>query len=68
MTNRIDLKGYSIRGEKCCKIIKSTTPAITFTLAVTPEEVIGLSFVNHANIAIYFADFLRDVMKELRRR
>jgi hypothetical protein len=39
---------------------------MTFTLAVTPEEVVGLSFVVGGNIAIYFADFLREVMHKLR--
>ena len=39
---------------------------MTFTLAVTPEEVIGVSFVVNSNIGIYFADFIRDVMKKLR--
>ena len=39
---------------------------MTLTLAVTPEEVIGLSIVVNANLGIYFADFLRDVMYKLR--
>ena len=39
---------------------------MTFTLAVTPEEVIGLSFVVNSNIAIYFADFIRSIMVKLR--
>ena len=40
---------------------------MTFTLAVTPFEVIGLSFVVKSNIGIFFADFLRDVMVKLRK-
>ena len=39
---------------------------MTFTLAVTPEEVVGLSFVVNANLAIYFADFVRELMYKLR--
>ena len=39
---------------------------MTFTLAVTPFEVIGLSFVVKSNVAIYVADFLRDIMTKLR--
>lgn len=66
--NKLDLRGYSLRGRKCCKNPKATIPPMTFTLAVTPEEVIGLSFVVNANIGIYFADFLRDVMLKLREK
>ena len=40
---------------------------MTFTLAVTPFEVIGLSFVVKSNIAIFFADFLRELMMKLRK-
>ena len=39
---------------------------MTFTLAVTPFEVIGLSFVVKSNVAIYVADFLRELMLKLR--
>ena len=39
---------------------------MTFTLAITPEEVIGLSFVVNSNVGIFFADFLREVMRKLR--
>jgi len=39
---------------------------MTLTLAVTPEEVVGLSFVVKGNIAIYFTDFVRDLMYKLR--
>ena len=39
---------------------------MTFTLAVTPYEVLGLSFVVKSNVGIYFADFLKDVMYKLR--
>jgi len=39
---------------------------MTFTLAVTPQEVVGLSFVVNSNIGIYFADFVREVMLKLR--
>ena len=41
---------------------------MTFTLAVSPEEVIGLSFVVHSNIGIYVTDFIRDLMYELREK
>ena len=43
--NKLDLRGYSLRGHKCTKLPKATVPPMTFTLAVSPEEVIGLSFV-----------------------
>ena len=39
---------------------------MTFTLAVTPYEVLGLSFIVNANVAIYFADFVRELMNKLR--
>ena len=39
---------------------------MTFTLAVTPTEVIGLSFVVKSNLAIYVADLLRELMLKLR--
>ena len=39
---------------------------MTFTLAVTPEEIQGLSFVVNANVAIYFTDFVRELMNKLR--
>jgi len=39
---------------------------MTFTLAITPEEVVGLSFVVKSNVSIYFTDFLREVMLKLR--
>ena len=39
---------------------------MTLTLAVTPTEIVGLSFVVNSNIAIYVAGFLRDVMYKLR--
>ena len=64
--NKLDSRGYSLRGRKCCKNPKATVPPMTFTLAVTPNEVIGLSFVVKANVAIYFTDFLREVMYKLR--
>ena len=60
--NKLDLRGYSLRGRKCCKTPKATVPSMSFTLAVTPEEVIGLSFVVKSNLGIYFADFIREVM------
>ncbi len=40
---------------------------MTFTLAITPHEVVGLSFVVKSNIGIYFADFIRDLMLKLRK-
>ena len=39
---------------------------MTFTLAVTPYEVMGLSFVVKSNVGIFFADLIRDVMHKLR--
>jgi len=39
---------------------------MTFTLAVSPNKVIGLSFVVKSNLAIYVADFLRELMMKLR--
>ena len=39
---------------------------MTFTMAVTPEEVVGISFVVNSNVAIYVADFLRELMLKLR--
>ena len=39
---------------------------MTFTLGVSPYEVVALSFVVNSNIGIYFADFLRDIMTKLR--
>ena len=56
-----------MRGRKCTKNPKATVPPMTFTLAVSPREVIGLSFVVNANVGIYFADFIRDVMQKLRK-
>ena len=41
---------------------------MTITLAVSPFEIIGCSFVVTSNLGIYFADFVRDVMLELRKR
>ena len=41
---------------------------MTFTLAITPVEVIGLSFVVNSNIGIYVTDFIRDVMYRLREK
>jgi hypothetical protein len=41
---------------------------MTFTLAVSPEEVIGLSFVVYSNVGIYVSDFIRGVMYELREK
>ena len=64
--NKLDLRGYSLRGRKCTKNPKATVPPMTFTLAVTPQEVVGLSFVVKSNVGIFFADFLRDVMYKLR--
>ena len=64
--NKLDLKGYSIRGTKCCKTIKATVPSMTLTLAITPYEIIGLSFVVKSNLAIYFGDFMQDVCIKLR--
>ena len=40
---------------------------MSFTLAITPKEVVGLSFVVKSNIGIYFADFIRDLMLKLRK-
>lgn len=39
---------------------------MTFTLAVTPYEVMGLSFVVKANVGVFFADLIKDVMYKLR--
>lgn len=39
---------------------------MTLTLAITPEEVLGLSIVVKSNIAIYFADFLKSLFLKLR--
>ena len=39
---------------------------MTFTLAVSPYEVVGLSFIVNANVGIYFADFVRELMYKLR--
>jgi len=39
---------------------------MTLTLAVTPYEIIGLSFVVKSNLAIYFGDFMQDVCLKLR--
>ena len=39
---------------------------MTFTLAVTPNEVLGLSFVVNSNVGTFFADFIKDVMYKLR--
>ncbi len=64
--NKLDLRGYSLRGKKCCKTPKKTVPKLTLTLAITPYEVIGLSLVKISNVGIYFTDFLRDVMMKLR--
>lgn len=41
---------------------------MTFTLAVSPDEIIGLSFVVHGNVGIFVTDFIRDVMNELRKK
>ena len=65
--NKLDSRGYSLRGHKCCKNQKATIPPISFTLAITPREVVGLSFVAKSNIGIYFADFIRDLMLKLRK-
>ncbi len=64
--NKLDNRGYSLRGKKCCKNPKATVPSMTFTLAVTPYEVLGLSFVVKSNVGIFFADFLKGVMYKLR--
>ena len=39
---------------------------MTFTVAVTPTEIVGLSFVVNSNIAIYFTDFVRELINKLR--
>ena len=65
--NKLDNYGYSLRGNKCTKNPKATVPSMTFTLAVSPYEVVGLSFVVNANVGIYFAHFIRDVMQKLRK-
>ena len=65
--NKLDLRGYSLRGKKCTKLPKATVPSMTFTLAVTPEEVVGLSFIVNANLGIYFTDFVRELMYKLRK-
>ena len=39
---------------------------MTFTLATTPKEIVGLSFVVKSNLGIYVADFIRDLMYKLR--
>lgn len=41
-------------------------PSMTLTLACSPQEIYGLSFVVNSNLAIYFADFVRELMKKLR--
>ena len=64
--NKLNNYGFSTRGSKCMKNPKATLPPMTLTLVVTPEEVIGLSFVVKSNLAIYVADFLREVMFKLR--
>ena len=48
--------------------MKATVPSMTLTLAVTPYEILGLSFVVNSNIAIYVGDFLQDVVKNIRER
>ena len=65
--NKLDLRGYSLRGHKCTKTPKATIPPMTLTLAVTPEEVVGLSFIVNSNVGIFFAEFLREVMLKLRK-
>ena len=65
--NKYDSYGYSLRGRKCSKTLKATLPPMTLTLAVTPNKVMGLSFVTKSNVGIYFADFLREVMYKLRK-
>ena len=64
--NKLDNRGYSLRGKKCCKNPKATVPSMTFTLAVTPYEVLGLSFVVKSNVGVFFADFIKEVMYKLR--
>jgi len=64
----LDLKGYALRGEKCIKTVKSTVPSMTITLAISPFEIIGLSFIVKANLGIYFSDFVKDVMLKLREK
>ena len=39
---------------------------MTFTLGVSPYEVVCLSFVVNLNLGIYFADLLRELMMKLR--
>jgi len=34
--NKLDQRGYALRGKKCTKNPKATIPPMTFTLAVTP--------------------------------
>ena len=41
---------------------------MTLTLAVTPYEILGLSFVVKSNLAIYFGEFLQEVTLKLRER
>ena len=67
-TNKLDLRGYALRGQKCIKTVKSTVPSMTITLAVSPFEIIGCSFVVKSNLEIYFADFVRKVMLKLRKK
>ena len=66
--NTLDKWGYALRGSKCVKNVKATVPGLTLTVAVTPYEIIGLSFVANSNITIYVSDFIRDVMMKLRKR
>ena len=61
-TNRLDLYGYALRNKKCLKNVKSTIPSMSLLLACTSTEIIGLAFVVHSTLAIYFADFLEKVM------
>ena len=50
------------------KNVKAIVPAMTLTVAVTPYEILGLSFVCNSNITIYVSDFIRDIMIKLRER
>ena len=44
------------------KNVKVIVPAMTLTVAVTPYEILGLSFVCNSNITIYVPELIKDVM------
>ena len=56
-----------MKEEENVKDIKSTSPGLTLTVAVTPYEILGLSFVARSNIAIYFGEFMQEIMMKIRK-